>query len=141
MQILPFHSLALIAETHLSDVSFTYREEAVDASISPMYYVVAIVAVAAIALLIYYVINRGPAIVNTPLGMLHELCRTNRIKGRSRVVMEQIAEAAGLEHPAVMFLSRSRFDETVAAAKRKRSLDAKQTSTLGLVRRKLFASL
>lgn len=139
MQTLPFHSLALIAETRVSDVSFAYREEVVDSGVSPIVYALAVVAVAVIALVVYYVIHRGPAIVNTPLGMLHELCRVHRIKGRSRVVMEQVAEAAGLAHPAVMFLSQSRFDETIAAAKRKRSLDAKQTSALGLVRRKLFA--
>lgn len=139
MPNLSLSSFALVAETHLADVSFDYREEVVDTSVSPIYFVVAVIAVATISLVVYYVINRGPAIVNTPLGMLHELCRAHRIKGRSRVVMEQIAEAAGLEHPAVMFLSQARFDAAVAAAKRKVSFDAKQTSALGLVRRKLFA--
>lgn len=139
MQTLSFHSFALIAETHASDVTFAYREETVESGVSPMVYALVVVAVAVISLVVYYAINRGPAIVNTPLGMLHELCRVHRIKGRSRVVMEQVAEAAGLAHPAVMFLSQASFDESVAAAKRKRSIDAKQMSALGLVRRKLFA--
>ncbi|TWU59021.1 hypothetical protein Poly51_18060 [Rubripirellula tenax] len=132
-------SSTLLAETTMSDVSLNYREEVVPDGISMFWYALIPIAITIVAGLIYQFADRPPAIVNTPLGMLHELCRVHRIKGKSRELLEAIAESAAIEHPAIMFLSANHLDETVEKAKKRMTFDKKQSSTLGMVRRRMFA--
>ncbi|MGB7328033.1 MAG: hypothetical protein WBD31_24370 [Rubripirellula sp.] len=129
---------SLLAETKMSDVSLNYREEVAPPGIWGGWYVLVPVLIAVVAALVYRFADRPPAIVNTPLGMLHELCRVHRIKGRSRLLLESIAEAASLEHPATMFLSSGHLEDAVALAKKRMKFDKKQLSTLGMVRRRMF---
>ncbi|TWU49683.1 hypothetical protein [Rubripirellula reticaptiva] len=139
LQYLSGSMLSLLAETKMSDVSLNYREEVAPSGIWSGWYVLVPVVIAMVAGLAYRFADRPPAIVNTPLGMLHELCRVHRIKGRSRILLETIAEAASLEHPATMFLSSGHLDDAFAQAKKRIAFDKKQMSTLGMVRRRMFA--
>ncbi len=132
-------NLSLLAETRLGEVISNYREEAAPAGMSGWWYALIPVAAIVISLVIYMLADRPPTIVNTPLGMLHELCRVHRIKGYSRTLLEEIAEAASMTQPATMFLGKDQFDEAVKLAKSKISFDKKQTSTLGMIRRRTFA--
>ena len=128
-----------LAETHLADVTLQYREEAV-ASGFPMWATVAILVMVVAGIIGAYKYFYGaPAIVNTPLGMLHELCKVHRIGTRGRLLLETVARDAALEHPAVLFSSPTRFDGIVGKSRARSSFSTRQQSTLAMVRRKIFS--
>lgn len=124
----------------MADVSLDYQESAASGDGSMLWLIGITVVLVAGGVAAYLFLDRPPKIVNTPMGMLHELCNSHRIKGRPRKVLEDIAEAARLDHPACLFLGQSHFDAAVASAQSRVSLDKKQTATIGLLRRKLFSA-
>ena len=65
----------LLAETHMAEVSLQYREDVATGGTSGIWYLLIPVVAIAIGVVIYKIVNRPPPIVNTPQGMLHELCR------------------------------------------------------------------
>lgn len=132
--------MLLIAQTGVPEIITEFSEQPAAEGFPMMGIVVIAVVVIGVAVTALLVIDRPPTIVNTPMGLMHELCHVHRIKGRSRVVLEQIADSARLDHPASMFLGASQFDAAVAQASKRITLDRKQSATIGLLRRRLFES-
>ena len=93
----------------------------------------------AIGVSIYKIVNRPPPIVNTPQGMLHEVCRSHRIGTAGRILLDRIAEEAELIHPATMLLGVTQFEAAVKNAGARIKYNRRQTTTLGMLRRRLFA--
>ncbi len=131
---------SLLAETHMAEVSLQYREDVATGGISGLWYLLIPVALVAIAAMIYKIVDRPPAIVNTPLGMLHELCRVHCVNGPGRRLLEQIAEEAGLEHPGTMFLGVTQFEAAVEAAGRCIKYGRREDAILSSLRRRLFVT-
>lgn len=129
----------LVAETHLAEVSLQYREDVATSSTSGFWYLLVPVVAIALGVSIYKIVNRPPPIVNTPHGMLLEVCRAHRIGTAGRTLLERIAEEAGLAHPATMLLGVTQFEAAVEKARPRIKYDRRQNSTLGLLRRRLFA--
>jgi len=129
----------LLAETLLAESARKHTEEAAAHSNHSIWlYLLIPIAVLALGVAIVPLFARSPEILDTPLGLLGELCHTHRIKGRLRRLIERIAEEAQLEHPATMFLSAARFDAAVEAARKRMDLDPKQINQMDQVRQKLF---
>lgn len=128
----------LLAETHLHDVNLEYREEVVSGGFSGAWFVLISLIVIVLAGVLYKLHDRPPGIVNTPMGMFHELCHAHRIKGKYRHLLEQIAENADLEQPATMFLGPAQFEAAVKKAGVKNP-DPKHAVTLAVLRRRLFS--
>ena len=133
------HLCTLLADTHMAEVSLQYREEVASGGISGLWYLLIPVAAIAIAAVVYKIFNRQPPILNTPQGMLHELCQVHRINSAGRILMERIAEDAELAHPATMLLGVSQFESAVEKAGVHIKYDRRQKATLGMLRRRLFA--
>ena len=133
---LPFPTL--LAETHMAEVSLQYREDVAANSTSGFWYLLVPVVAIAIGVSIYKIFNRPPPVVNTPLGMLHEICRAHRIGSAGRTLLERISEEADMNHPATMFLGVTQFEAAVEKARPRIKYDRRQNSTLGMLRRRLF---
>ena len=73
------NAMMLLAETHMAEVSQQYRETVASSGTTGWWYIFIPFAATAIACVIYYFGTRPPAIVNTPDGMLYELCKAHRI--------------------------------------------------------------
>lgn len=129
----------IFADTHMAEVSLQYREEVASSGTSGWWYLFIPIAAVAIAAVIYKIVDREPPILNTPQGMLHELCRAHRIKKSGRVLLERIAEDAELAHPATMLLGVSQFEAAVEKAGIHIRYDRRQKAILGTLRRRLFA--
>lgn len=127
-----------LAETHMAQVSHQYREEIASSGTSGWWYILIPFAATGIASLIHYVGNRPPAIVNTPAGMLHELCKAHRINSRGRALLELIAEEAELEHPATMLVGPGQFEQAVEKAGEHLQYDRRKLATLQALRQRLF---
>jgi hypothetical protein len=123
----------------MAEVSLQYRENVATSSTSGIWYLLIPVVAITIGVVIYKVVNRPPPIVNTPQGMLHEICRSHRIGTAGRVLLERIAEEAELMHPAKMLLGVTQFEAAVEKAGARIKYDRRQSSTLGMLRRRLFA--
>lgn len=136
--MLTLSAASLIAETHMAEVSLQYREEVASSGTSGWWYILIPFAATGIAGLIYYIGNRPPAIVNTPKGMLHELCKVHRIGSSGRTLLELIAEEAELTHPATLFVSQVHFEEAVNNAGQHIKYDRRKQTTLTMLRRRLF---
>ena len=132
------HAL-LLAEAHMAEVSLQYREDVAHVDKSGFWWLLIPVAAVGIGVAIYKWWDRPPAIVNTPQGMLHELCRAHRIGGKGRRLMERISEEAELEQPATMFLGIAQFEAAVNKARKRVKFDRRQDTVLGTLRRRLFA--
>ncbi len=130
----------LIAETRMAEVSLQYREEVASNGISGWWYLLIPFVATGIALVIHSIGNRPPAIVNTPDGLLHELCKVHRLSAGGRVLLEMIADEAELEQPATMFLGVSQFDEAVRKAGEHITFDRRKQATLAMLRRRLFVA-
>ncbi|MFK8110731.1 MAG: hypothetical protein AB8B91_00930 [Rubripirellula sp.] len=131
--------ISLFAETRMAEVSLQYREEVATNTTSGLWYLLIPVAIVLVAIGIFKFINRPPAILNTPTGMLHELCRVHRINAAGRILMDRIAEEADLDQPATMALAPVQFEAAVKKAGKTIKYDRRQQSTLGMLRRRLFA--
>lgn len=131
-------SMMLLAETHMAEVSQQYRETVASSGTTGWWYILIPFAATGIACVIYYLGTRPPAIVNTPDGMLHELCKVHRINSSGRILLELIAEEAELEHPAQMLVSEHAFEQAVSSAGQHIEYDRRKQSTLSALRRQLF---
>jgi hypothetical protein len=129
----------LFADAHIAEVSLQYREEVAQVDRSGFWWLLIPVIAVGLGLAIYKWWDRPPAIVNTPKGMLHELCRVHRVGGNGRKLLERIAEEAELPQPATMFLGLTQFDDAVTKAGKRIKYDRRQNITLGTLRRRLFA--
>ena len=133
-----FPKLLLVAETRLSDFSAEFRDNVVVEDGS-QFWIFLIVAIAAlIGGTLYWISIRPPAIVNTPMGLMFELCRSHRVSARGHRLLCQIAEAAELDNPAIMFVGRDQFESAVERAGKKIRYARSQERTLGMLRRRLF---
>lgn len=130
----------LIAETHMAEVSLQYREDVATGGISGLWYLLIPVAAVVIAIIIYKIFDRPPPIVNTPEGLLHELCRRHQVNAAGRRLLERITADAELEHPATVFLSVSHFEAAVQRAGMRIEYGRREQSVLGSLRRRLFAA-
>ncbi len=139
MELLSPRSMVLLAETRMADVHLDYQEEAVSSGISVGWFCAIPLAILAIAAAIYVVVNRTPKIINTPLGLLHELCQSHRINRRGRLLLEEIAEANVMDQPAVLFAGANLFEDAVREAGKKHRFDKRKEATLGMLRRRLFS--
>jgi hypothetical protein len=129
---------ALVAETRLTDIARPYREAVDDGSgvsLTTIAIVMAMIIVMAIA---GYCLVRFQNPENTPLGLLHELCRVHGVKRSGRRLLDEIAIAAALPHPGIMFLGSHHFDAAVTAAKPKLNFDHDQLRCLENLRSQLF---
>lgn len=131
---------ALLAETHMAEVSLQYREDAAAGGMSGLWYLLIPFVAVAIALVIYKVVDRPPPIVNTPQGMLHELCKVHHVGGAGRRLLERITQEAELDHPAVVFLGPLQFEAAVAEAGKRIRFGRRENAVLGTLRRRLFTS-
>lgn len=129
----------MLAETHMAEVSLQYREDVATSSASGLWYLLVPVVAIVIGVSIYMIVNRPPPIVNTPKGMLHEICRSHRIGTAGRILLDRIAEEAELMHPATMLIGVTQFESAVEKAGPRIKYDRRQNSTLGMLRRRLFA--
>ena len=136
MQTLSFR---LLGETHMAEVSLQYRETVASNATSGLWYLLVPVFAIAMAFVIYKIVDRPPAVVNTPNGMLHELCKAHGINSGARHLLDRIADEAGLEHPATLLLGREQFEAAVKKAGAKIHYDRRKQAKLGVLRRRLFA--
>ncbi len=131
---------SLIAETHMAEVSLQYREDVATGGISGLWYLLIPVAAVVIAVVIYKIFDRPAPIVNTPEGLLHELCKSHQVNAAGRRLLERITEAAELDHPATVFLSAPHFEAAVQRAGKRIQYGRREQSVLGSLRRRLFAA-
>ncbi len=130
--------LTLIAETRLADISTRYQPEvAKDAGLSPTLIVAAVVVIA-VALLVFQFFVRKPKVDTSPIGLLNELCRVQGVGMAGNRLINEIALAARLQHPAIMLLDQGSFDAAVESATAKIKMDRGKKKTLGILRRMLF---
>ncbi|MEM9588016.1 MAG: hypothetical protein AAGA03_12115 [Planctomycetota bacterium] len=129
---------AFLAETRISDVSLRFREEAVHSGTPWWFAIIPVLAIGA-ALAIYRIANQPRPTVNTPYGMLAEICARHQIHASGRRLLERIAEEANLAQPAALMLGVTHFEAAVAKAGRTIQYDRRQKATLKYLRRRLFA--
>ncbi len=129
----------LLAETRMAEVSMQYREDVASSDPSVFWYLLIPIFAVSVGFAIYRIVDREPRVVNTPLGMLHEICRVHRINKSGRYLLDQIAEEAGLEQPASMLLGVTQFEHAVEKAGQHMKYDRRQQTTLGMLRRRLFS--
>ncbi|MGI9474182.1 MAG: hypothetical protein ACR2NZ_21760 [Rubripirellula sp.] len=134
-----YMKLRLLGETHMAEVSQQYRETVASSATSGFWYLLIPVFAIAAAVVIYKIAERPPPVVNTPNGMLHELCKAHDIKSGARNLLDRIADEAELEHPATLLLGPEHFEAAVKKAASKTRFDRRQQATLGMLRRRLFA--
>lgn len=123
----------------MAEVSLEYREEVATSTGNGAWYLLIPVVAIAIGFLAFKCVNREPPVLNTPSGMLHELCRAHRIGSAGRTLLERIVEEAEIQHPAIVCIGESQFEKAVEKARPMIKYTRKQESTLGTLRRKLFA--
>ncbi len=136
--MLSLSNLLIVAETRMAEVSLQVREEVASNGTSGWWYILIPFAATGIACAIRYLGNRPPAIVNTPDGLLHELCKVHRVNASGRVLLDLIAEEAELEHPATMFIGLPQFEDAVSKAGKHITYDRRRQATLAMLRRQLF---
>jgi hypothetical protein len=131
-------SSLLLAFTRAAEVSLKYREGGSFVQSRDLLFIVVPVVAISISFLIYKIADREPAIVNTPQGMLNELCKVHLIDSTGRHLLTDIAEALELEQPATILLSESHFDAAVNKAGKQLNYNRQKQSTIGTLRRRLF---
>jgi hypothetical protein len=127
-----------LAVTRMAEVSLKYREDVATGETANLWFLAVPVVAISVSFLIYRIADRPPAVVNTPYGMLNELCRVHQVGKAGRVLLTQIAEEIGLPQPATMLLGETQFEAAVAKAGEEIEYSRRQSATLGTLRRRLF---
>ncbi len=130
----------LLAETRMSDIGGRYQQQAAAVQGIGTGALVVVGIVILIAVCIGMFIARKPKIVNSPIGLLNELCRVHGINGAGSRLLNEIATAAGMQHPAMIVIGPANFDAAVESATSKSTLDERKKKSLGLIRRQLFGT-
>jgi len=133
-----FSSSMPLAVTRMAEVSLKYREDVATGETTNLWFLAVPVVAISLSYLIYKIAERPPAVVNTPYGMLNELCRVHQVGKAGRVLLTQIAEEIGLPQPATMLLGETQFEAAVAKAGEEIEYSRRQSATLGTLRRRLF---
>ena len=128
---------ALLAETTLRQISRQYQTEAADPAGGWLMLLVPPFAIA-IGLAIYAVSKRRPKPIDTPDGLVGQLCRVHGLPAAARELLLKIGRAAELSQPATMFLSRQQFDAAVATASKRFDLLETDQHYVSLTRRTVF---
>ena len=130
----------LLAETRVTDIGGRYQQTLTN-DVGPSGIAIVVMGILiAIAVGVGMFIFRKPRIENSPAGLLNELCRAHGIHVAGSRLLNEIASAACLQHPAMMMLSPASFDATVEIGSLQLKLDKKKQKTIGLIRRQLFGS-
>lgn len=134
-------NLDLLGQTRMGEISRQFRDQGAHApwTIQLAFILIPLAAIG-IAWVIYRIHNRPRVAVNTPFGMLAELCRAHGIEGSGRRLLEKVAERADLEQPASLMIGPGQFDHAVETAARRRRLDARERAKLDDIRRRIFAT-
>lgn len=122
----------------MADVSLGYREDVVAVGVPMWVYAAAAIVVIGILMVVFVWINRTPTILNTPLGLLHELCKSHRVNRRGRRLLEEMAEAASLDHPAILFAGPEHLEACIKQTQSSIDYRTEHASTLAILRRKLY---
>ena len=127
-----------LAETSFADINVGYQEEVVSGGLPIWIYAVIAMVIVAITVAVIAWRNQTPTILNTPLGMLHELCKAHRVNRQGRRLLEQMSEAASLANPATLFTGPEHLDACVKQTQNSIDYRSKHASTLSILRRKLY---
>ena len=130
----------LLGETRITELSVRYKPQAAVDDGFGLGAVLLLVVVIAIAAAVYHFVLRKPKIDNSPAGLLNEICRVHGVSGSGNRLLNEIAAAAGLKHPAVMLLGQTSFQATVEAAESKIKLDRAKKKTISMLQRQLFSA-
>lgn len=131
----------LLGQTRMGEISRQFREEGAGAPwTSQLGFILIPLAAVGVAWVIYRIYNRPRTPLNTPFGMLAELCRAHGIEGSGRRLLEKVADRAELEQPACLMIGPGQFDRAVAAAAGKGRLPARDRAKLERIRQRIFAS-
>lgn len=128
---------ALIAVTRVGDLAPEYQSPS-DPNSAPIA-VIAVVILVAVGLAVVAIKRRGQSLVapsSDPLTL--EITDAHGLDIHHRVVLDQVARHAGIEHTAELFLSKEFFDRACHMAAQVKKLRPGQRVTLGEVRRNAF---
>jgi hypothetical protein len=128
----------MLAETRLTDIQSRYQSAAVADEGSAVGLVMVAMTVVVLAGLFYHFVLRKPAIENSPIGLLSELCHAHGLSTAGRRLLNEIAVAAAVPQPATIFLGQANFDAAFQTAEPKLKWDSKKRKTLSILRRNLF---
>ena len=130
----------LLGQTRMGEVSRYYQETGTGTPWSTQFLFLLVPALAAAAgWLTYRWWQRPPDVCNTPFGLLGEIASAHGLSAATRRALEQVAEHADLEQPAVLAVSPFAFDQAVAKAEQAHRLKERTRERLGEARRRLFA--
>lgn len=88
--------------------------------------------------LIHYYATRRVESLNSADALMIELCAAHQLKSREQRLLSNIAERAGVSHPATMLVIPEVFDAAVQSAAAKQPLRRSQTARLEQLRNRLF---
>jgi hypothetical protein len=128
-----------LAVTRMRELSLQYREQSSANSLEAQLWfsLIPVIAVG-LGILIYKIYNQPRPVVNTPSGMLDELCRAHEFDHGSRKLLVRIAADADLPQPATMLVAPAAFERAVEAARTRGRYDGHHRAMLKQLRRRLF---
>jgi hypothetical protein len=128
----------LFAETSIADISLDYQEAA-DASGFPIWAIALFVMVAiGIGAAAWMHRSRTAEILDTPIGLMNELCKAHRIGGKGRRLLQHMAETASLDQPAMLFSGPEHLEACIQRTRDQIDYQSQHASTIGHVRRTLY---
>jgi hypothetical protein len=130
---------AIVAETRVAEVSLRFREGVTSDGPSGWWFLVVPFLAVIVSWMIYRIADRPRPVVNTREGLLQELCKLHQLPAAGRRLLEQIAEAAELDHPASLFLGQTSFDAAVEKASARVRFGRRQRRLITTLRGQLFA--
>jgi hypothetical protein len=130
------NDFGILAEVSLADVS--EYDRVATATQSGQAWLLAPVVVLAAIFGIYRLCNRLPSVVNTPAGLLTELCRAHGLKAAAGKLLHKVSRAAELPQPVTMLMSVEGFEDAIASAGRRIRFSKSEQKVIATVRRKVF---
>jgi hypothetical protein len=130
------NDFGILAEVSLADVS-EYDRVATATESGQAWMLIPVVILAAV-FGVYRLCNRLPSAVNTPAGLLTELCRAHGLKAAAGKLLHKVSRAAELPQPATMLMSVEGFEDAVASAGRRIRFNKSDQKVIAAIRRSVF---
>ena len=132
--------LALLAETRTAEISQQYREATADAGGSGLWMLAVPFIAVGVAFIVYKVFCTKPDVVYDHDSLMGELCRAHKLNAAAAKLIHTLAETAGVQQPAWLFLGETNFDQIVEQAERSGDVSQANQASIAMLRRRLFGS-
>jgi len=141
LSICDWSNASCLAVTRTSDLAPEYQTAVESVGIPQAFVITTVLVIAAAAGGYWFIRSFRVPVLTLVDDLTLELCRAHGIGLQHRMVLDHVANLAGIKHTAEMFLSSEFYDAAIQTSNTKKRLKSGQLDSLHIARRLIFGDI